>query len=296
MNKVICSVYAGWNSVCLCLCLRGCVEVRRLTDIKGVAAGDEHCSYTWFKDNTWPVEEQEPGQNLLECKIPFLYQIPTAFSIWRCFDFCICMVINISINIAASHQKWNTCSVRYIRHIVFQWSRNNPKSQISQFNCMLLIPKPFNKWNICNIWSNPDLHRWLIFIMSVDMSALTQKPILPWCTREPWVHMALMKRSTQMGCRSFFLSLLWKISVPEINPITVWGLKWRSELRSLYTSEPRQSCIVKASWGIYYVMVRTGWNGQKELQTVLRLTFHLSNLWCLKKRKEPQIELLPSQE
>lgn len=43
MNKVI---SVCWREECVSLFKCGCVCVRTLTDVKGVAAGDEHCSYT----------------------------------------------------------------------------------------------------------------------------------------------------------------------------------------------------------------------------------------------------------
>lgn len=128
-------------------------------------------------------------------------------------------------------------------------------------------------------------------------NVMTQKPVLlwsverrdPWFTWESWLNVTLMKGSAQMGYRSFFLSLLWKISVSEMNPSTLWGPKRRSEPCSLHSPQHGQIHVVKASRGISNVMARTGWNGQTELQTVLRRTLHMSNLWCLNRGRNHRL-------
>lgn len=130
----------------------------------------------------------------------------------------------------------------------------------------------------------------LILLMSVAMRVVSQQPILLWSVerRDPWFTWVLTacdidERIRPDGLQIFFLSLLWKISVSEMNPSTLWGPKRRSELCSLHSAQHGQIHVVKASRGISSVMARAGWNGQTELQTVWRLTLHMSNLWCLKR-------------
>lgn len=114
-------------------------------------------------------------------------------------------------------------------------------------------------------------------------------------SRKTMVHMRVLtacdidERIRPDGLQIFFLSLLWKFSGSEMNPSTLWGPKRRSELCSLHSAQHGQIHVVKASRGISTVMARAGWNGQTELQTVLRLTLHMSNLWCLKRGRSHRL-------
>lgn len=155
---------------------------------------------------------------------------------------------------------------------------------------MLIIPKTCSKWNIFDICSDLILRH----------VSVTHRPILVWpsesgdpsFTWELRHHVTSKKGSTQMGYSSVFSASFKKISVFKMNPNSPSGLEWRSETDSLFSSVHGPVHVRKASRDISDVVARTGWNGQKQLQTVWRLTFQLSNVWCLKKRKELNVDII----
>lgn len=62
MNKVVCPVCAGWYSACLCVYLRGCREVRTLTDTQVWLLLMSSAAKSDQRDSAWHLQGRKGGR------------------------------------------------------------------------------------------------------------------------------------------------------------------------------------------------------------------------------------------